>query len=245
MPLVPSTPPAVQSLADLLFGQGFGTRRECAALIDAGLVTVDGHVIGDPRAEFDVDKLEIEVDGRAWSCRRRALLMLNKPVGFECSAKPRDWPSVLTLLPEPLRTRGVQCVGRLDQDTTGLLLLTDDGTLLHRMTSPKHHVPKVYRATVKHALDDAQLRPTPVRAVTATACSTRVLELVLTEGKYHQVRRMVAAAGNRVEALHRCAVGGLVLPDDLAPGQWRWVDDDTLLLAPSASRSASSPASQR
>jgi 16S rRNA pseudouridine516 synthase len=130
----------------------------------------------------------------------------------------------------------VQCVGRLDQDTTGLLLLTDDGALLHRLTSPKHHVPKVYRATVKHALDDAQLRslmqgvtlhdsPKPVRAAVAQARSTHELELTLTEGKYHQVKRMVAAVGNRVESLHRHAVGALTLPDDLAPGQWRWVDD--------------------
>jgi 16S rRNA pseudouridine516 synthase len=228
--------PARQSLADVLFGQGFGTRRHCAALIDAGLVAVQGCVVTDARAVFDVDGLSMQVEGAAWSCRRHALVMLHKPVNVECSTKPSAWPSVSSLLPAPLRQRGVQCVGRLDQDTTGLLLLTDDGALLHRLTSPKHHVPKVYRATVKHALDDAQLRslmqgvtlhdsPKPVRAAAARARSTHELELTLTEGKYHQVKRMVAAVGNRVESLHRHAVGALTLPDDLAPGQWRWVDD--------------------
>jgi 16S rRNA pseudouridine516 synthase len=233
---------AQPALADILFGQGFGTRRHCAGLIDAGLVAVGGRVVTDPAAAFEVDGLEIMVDGKPWSCRQRALLMLHKPAGCECSTTPRAWPAVTTLLPPPLRQRGVQCVGRLDQDTTGLLLLTDDGPLLHRLTSPKHHVPKVYRATVKHALDEAQLRalrdgvvlhdsPKPVRAAAAHARAPRELELTLGEGKYHQVKRMVAAAGNRVVALHRHAIGALELPDDLAPGQWRWVDDESALFA--------------
>jgi 16S rRNA pseudouridine516 synthase len=234
--------PPRRALADLLFTQGFGTRRQCVGLVDAGLVAVDGCVVTDPDAVFEVEGLGLVVDGRPWSCRQRALLMLHKPAGYECSARPRAWPAVTMLLPPPLRQRGVQCVGRLDQDTTGLLLLTDDGALLHRLTSPKHHVPKVYRATVKHPLDEAQLHalragvflhdsPTPVRAVAVVARAAHELELTLDEGKYHQVKRMVAAAGNRVEALHRHAIGALVLPDDLAPGQWRWVDDVTALFA--------------
>ena len=135
--------------------------------------------------------------------------------------------------------QGVQAVGRLDQDTTGLLLLTDDGKFIHRMSSPRHHVPKVYEVTAKHPLDDKQVQkllegvvleddPKPVRASACEAVAPHRLRLTLTEGKYHQVKRMVAAVGNRVEALHRSQIGGLALPDDLAPGQWRWLGADDL-----------------
>jgi len=162
--------------------------------------------------------------------------MMHKPAGYECSLKPSAWPGVHTLLPMPLRRRGVQPVGRLDQDTTGLLLLTDDGTLLHKLTSPKHHVPKVYEVLAKHAVTPQQIAalldgvvlddsPIAVRADGASLQPDGTLQLTLIQGKYHQVKRMVAAVGNRVERLHRCAFGALALPDDLAPGQWRWLDD--------------------
>jgi len=160
--------------------------------------------------------------------------MLHKPAGYECSQKPKHHPSVLTLLPPPLRQRGLQPIGRLDEDTTGLLLLTDDGKLIHKLTSPKHHVPKVYEVTCKHPLAaDAVPRllagvvldddPAPVAAAACEAVDETHLRLTLTEGKYHQVKRMVAAVGNRVEALHRSRFGPLALPADLAPGQWCWI----------------------
>lgn len=229
-------------LADLLFRQGFGTRRHCDALVLDGRVRLDGAVVDDPDHTVDArDGMAYEVNGVGWVYHEKALLMLHKPTGYECSTKPGAWPSVLSLLPPPLRERGVQCVGRLDQDTTGLLLLTDDGPLLHRLTSPKHHVPKVYEATVKHPLDEAQMRalqagvtlnddPRPVRAEGAEAVGPLHLRLTLIAGKYHQVKRMVAAVGNRVEALHRSRVGQLELPPDLPPGGWRWVDDPACVL---------------
>ncbi len=221
-------------LAQILFSQGFGTRRECAGLAHAGLVEVGGAVVDDPEAEFDTAGLTFRVRGVAWPWQERALVLLHKPAGTECSQKPRHHPSVLTLLPAPLRTRGVQPVGRLDEDTTGLLLLTDDGALIHRLTSPRHHVPKVYEVGTRHPVDAAQVErlaagvvldddPKPVRAAACAATGERALRLTLTEGKYHQVKRMVAAAGNRVETLHRSAFGALTL-GDLAPGQWRWVE---------------------
>jgi 16S rRNA pseudouridine516 synthase len=223
------------TLAQLLFSQGFGTRRECAALIAAGHVRIGGAVLDDPAAELDPHGLVFEVDGRDWPYHERALILLHKPAGYECSQKPRHHPSVLSLLPPPLRRRGVQPVGRLDEDTTGLLLLTDDGTLIHRLTSPKAHLPKVYEVVAKHpvtpeqvsrllagvVLDDA---PLPVRAAACEITGEHTLRLTLTEGKYHQVKRMVAAASNRVEALHRSAFGALVLPPELPPGAWRWLD---------------------
>ncbi len=174
--------------------------------------------------------------------------MLNKPAGTECSQKPSTYPSIYTLLPSALRLRpqkaavqGVQAVGRLDQDTTGLLLLTDDGKFIHRMSSPRHHVPKVYEITLKHALDDKQVQkllsgvvldddPKPVHAAACEVMDSHHLRMTLTQGKYHQVKRMLAAVSNRVEGLHRSQIGGLFLPEDLAPGQWRWLSAADLAL---------------
>ena len=230
-------------LSELLFTQGFGTRRVCAGLIEKGHVALADGLCTDPSAEVDLSAqpLAFSVQGQAWVYQPRAYVMLHKPAGYECSHRPGAWPSVYTLLPVPLRQRpttgkvpGVQAVGRLDQDTTGLLILTDDGPLIHRMASPKHHVPKVYQITCKHPVDTRQTAqllagvvldddPRPVKAAACVQTGSHTLDLTLTEGKYHQVKRMVAAVGNRVEALHREAVGQLSLPDDLPPGEWRWL----------------------
>jgi 16S rRNA pseudouridine516 synthase len=235
-------------LQDILYSQGFGTRRVCAGLIQQGLVQVHDEQEGgtlvpctQAAAEFAADGLRFRVQGVDWPYHEKAYVMLHKPAGTECSQKPSTYPSIYTLLPSPLRLRpqkgavqGVQAVGRLDQDTTGLLLLTDDGKFIHRMSSPRHHVPKVYEVTVKHPLDEKQVQkllagvvleddPKPVRAAACEAVDSHHLRLTLTEGKYHQVKRMVAAVSNRVEGLHRSQIGGLRLPDDLAPGQWRWL----------------------
>jgi 16S rRNA pseudouridine516 synthase len=231
-------------LEEILYTQGFGTRRVCAGLIQQGFVTIDGAPVTDPGADVATDGLRFTVQGSAWAYQEKAYLMLHKPAGTECSQKPSTYPSIYTLLPSPLRLRpnkgavqGVQAIGRLDQDTTGLLLLTDDGQFIHRMGSPKHHVPKVYEVTTKHPVDPSQVErllagvvldddPKPVRAAACEATGPLQLSLTLTEGKYHQVKRMLAAVGNRVEALHRSRIGQLALPDDLAPGQWRWLDAD-------------------
>lgn len=229
-------------LQDMLFSQGFGTRRVCCGLVQQGLVQLGELPQPCDDATVDVDPagLVFWVQGVRWAYHERAYLMLHKPGGFECSQKPGAHPSVYTLLPGPLRQRGggaaagVQAVGRLDHDTTGLLLLSDDGQFIHRMTSPRHHVPKVYQVRLKHPLDDRQIErlmagvvldddPKPVRAADCRALGPSFLELTLTEGKYHQVKRMVAAVGNRVEGLHRSRIGSIELPAALAPGQWRWL----------------------
>jgi 16S rRNA pseudouridine516 synthase len=228
-------------LEDILFSQGFGTRRVCAGLVQQGYVSVNGEVQQDPGIFFEPENLKFKVQGTEWPYFDRAYLMLHKPLGTECSQKPSTWPSIYTLLPSALRLRpqkaavqGVQAVGRLDQDTTGLLLLTDDGKFIHRMSSPKHHMPKVYEVTTKHDITEQQVEkllvgvvlddsPKPVKAAACEKVSDTHLKLTLTEGKYHQVKRMLAAVGNRVEGLHRSAIGNLQLPDDLPPGQWRWI----------------------
>ena len=228
-------------LDEILFSQGFGSRRECAGLLARHLVRVAGKTVADPAADFNPSGLAFEVEGQAWTCYPQALVLLHKPSGYECSQKPKHWPSVLLLLPPPLRQRGVQPVGRLDQDTTGLLLLTDDGALIHRLTSPKHHVPKVYEVGCIEAITDAQLDalragvvlhddPLPVRAAACERTDANALRMTLLEGKYHQVKRMVAAAGNTVARLHRSAYGALALPADLPPGAWRWLDGPEAVL---------------
>lgn len=227
-------------IARILQSQGFGSRRECRGLIRAGRVTVNGAAVDDPFAEFPPEGLSFTVDGEAWDYRQNAYLLLHKPVACECTHKPQCYPSIYSLLPPELSARGVQSVGRLDQDTTGLLLLSDDGQFIHTWSSGKKRIPKCYRVTLKHPHDagfiaqllDGVLLHDEADPVVAAACEpidAHTLWLTITEGKYHQVKRMVAAAGNRVEALHRQRVGGLQLPEVLEPGDWCWLSDAHLI----------------
>ena len=240
---------STMQLQDILFSQGFGTRRVCAGLVQQGFVALGHDICTLPATEVVAEGLRFSVQGVEWQYFEKAYLMLHKPAGYECSQKPSTYPSIYTLLPAPIRQRGggaaagVQAVGRLDQDTTGLLLLSDDGKFIHRMSSPKHHVAKVYEVTTKHAVDDKQVQkllsgvvldddPKPVRAAHCEKTGDCTLSLTLTEGKYHQVKRMIAAVGNRVEdvgGLHRSRIGTLDLPVDLLPGQWRWLTAADLL----------------
>ena len=238
-------------LQDILYSQGFGTRRICAGLVQQGYVQIDqgqGLVTCDD-ATHDVSEQEgmpFSVQGVLWPYHAKAYVLLHKPAGYECSHKPSAWPSLYTLLPAPLRQRpqksavqGVQAVGRLDQDTTGMLVLTDDGPLIHRMSSPRHHVPKVYEVSTAEPISDKQVlrllegvvlddSPKPVKAAACLAVSQKHMRLTLTEGKYHQVKRMLIAVGNSVAGLHRSQMGAMELPLDLAPGQWRWITPDEL-----------------
>ena len=231
---------------EVLYTQGFGTRRVCLGLLEQGRVEIptdEGwRKLGE--GDFTVqpeDGMVFRVMGETWVYQPKAYIVLHKPAGTECSHKPGRWPSIYSLLPAPLRLRpapsavqGVQAVGRLDQDTTGLLLLSDDGAFIHRMASPKHHVPKVYQVRTADALApkvvDALLQGVQlhgerdiVRAAAVVITGPHTLDLTLTEGKYHQVKRMLAAVGHEVVQLHRCRMGGFDLPTDLAPGQWRWL----------------------
>lgn len=233
-------------LQDILYTQGFGPRRVCLGLVQQGRVSVAGAPVDDPRADFDPEHLAFTVEGKPWTYHAKAYLLLHKPAGYECSQRPSAWPSIYTLLPAPLRQRpnkgatpGVQAIGRLDQDTTGLLLLSDDGAFIHKMSSPRHHVPKVYEVGTADPVDDKQLRrllegvvldddPKPVRAAACEATGDHALRLTLTEGKYHQVKRMLAAVGNRVTTLHRSRIGRLALPAEIRPGEWRWLAPDEL-----------------
>ena len=242
-------------LQDMLYSQGFGIRRVCSGLVQQGWVQLwdatanDWVTTTDSVAEIEPEEgMRFKVQGVEWEYHALGYVLLNKPAGTECSQKPSSYPSIYTLLPAPLRNRpnknaiqGVQAVGRLDQDTTGMLLLSDDGQFIHRMSSPKKHVPKVYQVAAKHAVTNQQIErllagvvldddPKPVKAAACVKTGDNALSLTLTEGKYHQVKRMLAAVGNRVEGLHRSQIGGLYLPEDLQPGQWRWLTAQELAL---------------
>lgn len=233
------------TLDRILQSQGFGTRKWCRALVADGEVTVDGNTVTDYRAAFDTAGLHFEVFGERWEYREHVYIALNKPANFECSRKPSHHPGVLTLLPEQFSWRDVQPVGRLDHDTTGLLLLSDDGAFIHAQSSPKRHVPKLYLATtadlvtqglVERLLAGVQLHdePAPLAAQSCRAVGPNQLEIVLEQGKYHQVKRMLAAAGNHCAALQRTAVGTLTLDMlGLAEGEWTYLNAQQMdLLAP-------------
>jgi 16S rRNA pseudouridine516 synthase len=221
----------------LLANLGYGSRREVQALIARGGVTVDSERVRDPSAHVfagpDLPQ-RMHVAAQPVDPPAPLTLMLHKPVGVVCSHREAG-RSVYELLPERWRRRtpALSTIGRLDADTSGLLLITDDGALLHRVISPKRHVPKVYLATLDRDLagGEADLfasgtlmlegETKPLAPAVLAPVSARLARLSITEGRYHQVRRMFAAAGNHVTTLHRESVGGLALPVDLDEGAWR------------------------
>ncbi|QBE64808.1 pseudouridine synthase [Pseudoduganella lutea] len=228
------------SLDRILQSQGFGTRKYCRTLIEDGEVAVNGTVIDNYKSTIDTDGLVLTVFDEEWRYRQHVYIALYKPTGYECSRKPSHHPGVLKLLPEQFTWRDVQPVGRLDHDTTGLLLISDDGPFIHAQSSPKRHVPKVYQATTAEPVTDALVaqmlsgvqlhdEPAPLAALVCAPKGEHQLEIVLEQGKYHQVKRMLAAAGNHCNALHRSAIGGLQLADlGLKEGEWCYLEEEQL-----------------
>ncbi|MCL2022707.1 MAG: pseudouridine synthase [Betaproteobacteria bacterium] len=232
-------------LERLLQQQGFGTRKECRSLIRDGRFAMQGEICADPFREMGdlPEGSEFAVDGIFWPYHAKAVIMLNKPSGYECSRRALHYPGVHILLPPQFSRRALECVGRLDVETTGLLLLTDDGQLLHQLISPRKKVPKRYRALLaEELLAEARQKlltgvilknestPTLAEAVDLGKNDARILYMTLTEGRYHQVRRMLAAVGNHVAALCRVGIGALELPADLPEGSWRWMNKTDLNL---------------
>ncbi|MGA8278005.1 MAG: pseudouridine synthase [Rhodanobacteraceae bacterium] len=225
------------NLMRLLANLGYGSRKDVALMLRNGLVTrVDGSPLGpDDKADHG----DIRVDDEPLDPPQGMVLMLHKPTGYTCSTKDRGGRVIYDLLPPRFRHRKppLSSVGRLDRDTSGLLLMTDDGALLHRIISPKSHLPKVYEVTLANDLrgDEAAVfaagslrlesESTALAAARLDAIAPRHARLTLTEGRYHQVRRMFAALGNHVETLHRLSIGGLVL-SELPAGQWRALSGD-------------------
>jgi 16S rRNA pseudouridine516 synthase len=230
------------TLDRILQSQGFGTRKWCSELIAAGEVSIAGETVTDRRAAIETSGLVFGVYGEMWDYREHVYIALNKPADFECSRKASHHPGVLSLLPEQFTRRDVQPVGRLDHDTTGLLLMSDDGPFIHYQSSPRRHIPKVYAATthdpvtpelVAKLLAGVKLHDETesLAAVSCNVVDTHRVEIVLEQGKYHQVKRMLAAAGNHCVALRRTQIGGLKLDAlGLAEGEWCYLDAAQLAL---------------
>jgi len=224
----------------LLSSMGYGSRAEMARMAKAGGITLDGADITDVSRRIPLspdlpDRLMI--DGTPLDPLPGLVILLHKPLGMTCSHK-EEGPLVHDLLPKRWRARdpAISTVGRLDKQTSGLLLLTDDGDLLHHIISPRRHIRKTYRARLARPLKGTEAatfasgtlmlegEEKPLAPADLTVISETEALLTVTEGRYHQVRRMFAATGNHVEALHRESLGGLTLPADLAPGKWTLLD---------------------
>lgn len=221
----------MERLDKLLAGTGRWSRREVKELIRAGRVTANGQIAARPEEKYTPNAL-ITVDGGRVMCGGLCYLMLHKPAGFLSATEDPRQKTVLELLPEHLRRIGLFPVGRLDKDTEGLLLLTNDGALAHELLSPKKHVDKTYFVQVDGALDqeDADAFAGGMTLEDGTACLSAGLELLerpdealvtLREGKYHQIKRMLAVRGKPVRYLKRLTMGPLRLDETLKKGQWR------------------------
>lgn len=221
----------------LLANLGYGSRKEVQALVAAGKVILDGKALKDAGARIAVDAAlpeRMTIRGLPVDPPAPLVLMMHKPLGVVCSHK-EDGEKIYDLLPRRWRLRdpALSTVGRLDKDTSGLILITDDGDFLHRVISPKRHVPKTYLAKLDRPLNGSEAETfaagtlmlegeeKPLLPARLEVVDERTARLTITEGRYHQVRRMFAAVGNHVVALHRERIGGIVLPSDLEPGQHR------------------------
>ena len=229
-------------LFDLMRSQEYGGRRECLGLIYSGKVAwgypqscgkIEWTTAEDPLEVLNTTDLYLRVDGEELPYLEKVYIVFHKPGNVECSHNPASHISLFDFFPGCYMVRGVQPVGRLDADTTGLLLLTDDGVFNHDVISPRRKQPKTYRVGVKHPLTPDQISaleqgvvlrddPTPTLPAIVHRLDEREADIIITEGRYHQIKRMVAAAGNRVESIHRSAIGPLDL-DDLPEGEWRYL----------------------
>jgi len=228
-------------LEKMLQSQGFGSRKHCQQLIKNGAIAIQGEVITNAKHKLDLNHLSFSVYGEHFEYREKVYIALNKPQDYECSHQATHHFSVFDLFDDVLMNRGLQCVGRLDQDTSGLLLLTDDGQFLQALTHPKKHVAKVYRMQTADPVTEQQIQQlqqgVELRNESGIFAATDVillaeneLQLTIHQGVYHQVKRMLAAVGNKVERLHRQQIGALTLPE-LEQGKWIYLDEQQVELA--------------
>lgn len=224
------------TLERLLAGIGFGSRKEARALVRMGVVEMNGEVQEDPFVELKERPATITVNGEEVTTQEKLYVMLHKPLDVECSHNARDHRSVFELLPDRFTAMGIQTVGRLDADSEGLLLLSNQGDFIHKVESPKKGYLKKYRVTLARPFTEEQKaellggvmlkgerRPVLAREIAVEGDS---VVISIGEGLYHQVRRMFAAVGNHVETLKRDAIGPVLLDETLGKGGWRFLTDD-------------------
>lgn len=204
------------------------SRNEVKTFLKKGAVCADGVTVTDPKQKINPERQEITLSGKKIHGGEHIYLILNKPEGYICATEDKQHKTVLELVPEELRHKDMFPAGRLDIDSTGLVLVTDDGKLAHQMLAPKHHVSKYYLVTLAENFEESYLQSladgitlsdgTHCLPVQTKQISEKICLVCLHEGKYHQVKRMFASLGNHVEHLHRVAVGSLLLPPDLPSG---------------------------
>lgn len=224
------------TLERLLASMGYGSRKESRALVRMGLVELDGNVLEDPFMEFAERPESITVNGEEVLTDDKLYVMMHKPLDVECSHNARDHQSVFSLLPDRFTAMGIQTVGRLDADSEGLLLLSNQGDFIHKVESPKKGLLKRYRVTLAREFTEAQKqellkgvmlkgerREVLAREIKVDGASVIV---AIGEGLYHQVRRMFAAVGNHVETLERISIGPVQLDASLGRGGWRFLTDE-------------------
>ncbi len=232
----------MERLDKIISSQGKYSRSEVKKLVRAGLVTLNGEKVKSADVKADAEKDLITVDGESISYKKHVYIMLNKPQGVVSATDDTVHKTVIDLVPPELFRQGLFPAGRLDSDTTGFVLITDDGDFAHRILSPKNHIMKTYHAALDHFLTDEDIRrfTEGIELRDGTLCleaevkmltvNPPVAEVKIHEGKYHQVKRMFAALGNRVVALRRVKMGGLDLDESLAEGQCREITAKELLM---------------
>lgn len=230
---------SIERLDKILSTTGLASRSECKKMIARGRVSVDGAVITDSAFKTDDEKSIFKIDGNIVDIKKHIYIMLNKPKGVVSASNGKGDKTVVDLVPDNLFRKGLFPAGRLDKDTTGFVLITDDGDFAHRILSPKKHIEKTYIATIKSKLSDSditllskglQLRdgttflPAGIKVIE----SDEKVEVKICEGKYHQIKRMFTAVGNEVVELERIAMGKLSLDKDLLPGECREITNEEL-----------------
>ncbi|MDO4531264.1 MAG: pseudouridine synthase [Bacillota bacterium] len=221
---------AMERIDKIIASQGLYSRSDVKYMVNRKRITVDGKVVTSASQKADVDRNEILLDGKPFVVKKQIYLMLHKPMGYVSATEDKKQQTVLELVPAALKGRDIFPAGRLDKDTTGLMILTDDGVLAHNILSPKKHVQKIYRVELdipvteemqKGFAEGVALNDGVCKDAKLTILGEKTAEVTLREGRYHQIKRMFGCYGAKVVRLHRIAMGGLFLPEDLAEGECR------------------------
>lgn len=233
----------MERLDKILASQGTLSRRDVKDLIKKGLVTVNGKVVKDSSQKIDENSDVVTVNGDEVILKKHIYIMMNKPQGVISASDGKDEKTVVDLVPDALFRKGLFPAGRLDKDTTGFVLITDDGDFAHKILSPKNHIFKTYIAGLEHDLTDKDVKMLEngitlgdgtvlkeAKVEIIQTGDTPFVKIMICEGKYHQVKRMFAAAGNKVVSLHRSKMGDLELDNTLKPGECREITPEELVL---------------
>ena len=229
---------AMERIDKIIASQGLYSRSDVKYMVNRKRITIDGKVVTSASQKADVDKNEILLDGKPFVVKKQIYLMFHKPKGYVSATEDKKQQTVLELIPAELKGRDIFPAGRLDKDTTGLMILTDDGVLAHNILSPKKHVQKIYRVELdipvteemqKGFAEGVELNDGVCKEAKLTILGENTAEVTLKEGRYHQIKRMFGCYGAKVVELHRIAMGELYLPDDLPEGQCRELTEEDLV----------------